>query len=85
VSLLWEAAKLNVESDNRRLLAVGDASLVSELRNHRNNRAHQQAFSADDDAYSTLDSARRLLTAASASQADESRMRGDPELQDKAT
>ncbi|MBM2811008.1 MAG: ATPase of the superfamily [Chloroflexi bacterium] len=54
----------------RKSLGQAERSLVSELRDHRNNWAHQQAFSSDD-ADRALDSAQRLLTAVSASQADE--------------
>src|SRR6202795_2667735 len=72
----WDAAgllKLMWESWNdvfRRTLGPADRSLVSELRDLRNKWAHQQTFSSDD-AYRSLDSAGRLLTAVSASQADE--------------
>src|SRR5262249_17680261 len=45
-------------------------SLVQELRDARNRWAHQNPFSSDD-AYRVLDSAGRLLTAVSATQADE--------------
>ena len=41
--------------------------MVSELRETRNKWAHQEAFSTDD-AYRTLDSVQRLLTAVSAAQ-----------------
>jgi predicted AAA+ superfamily ATPase len=51
-------------------LGPADRSLVSELRDHRNKWAHQEAFSSDD-TYRALDSAGRLLTAVSAPQADE--------------
>ena len=43
---------------------------MSELRDHRNKSAHQEAFSSDD-TYRALDSSGRLLTAVSAPQADE--------------
>ena len=43
---------------------------MSELRDHRNKWAHQEAFSSDD-TYRALDSSGRLLTAVSAPQADE--------------
>jgi hypothetical protein len=72
----WDVApllKLMWDSWNdvfRKTLGPAERSLVSELRNHRNNWAHQQAFSGDD-AYRALDSAGRLLTAVSAPQADE--------------
>jgi predicted AAA+ superfamily ATPase len=54
----------------RNTLGHAERSLVSELRDHRNKWAHQQAFSGDD-ADRALDSAARLLTSISASQADE--------------
>jgi hypothetical protein len=72
----WDAAallKVMWEAWNdvfRRTLGPAERSLVSELREHRNRWAHQEAFSSDD-AYRALDSAGRLLTAISAPQADE--------------
>jgi predicted AAA+ superfamily ATPase len=54
----------------RKTLGAAERSLVSELREHRNRWAHQNAFTTDD-AYRALDSAGRLLTAISAPQADE--------------
>ena len=54
----------------KKTLGFGERSLVSELREVRNRWAHQNAFSGDD-TYRALDSAARLLTAISASQADE--------------
>ena len=54
----------------RLTLGPAERSLVSELRDHRNKWAHQEAFSGDD-AYRALDSAGRLLTAVSAPQADD--------------
>lgn len=48
-------------------LGRSDRSLVSELRDHRNNWAHQRPFSSDD-AYRVLDSASRLLTQVSAAE-----------------
>ena len=54
----------------RRVLGPAERSLLSELRDHRNKWAHQQAFSSDD-TYRALDSAGRLLTAVSAPQGDE--------------
>ena len=72
----WDAAallKLMWESWNdvfRLTLGHTERSLVSELRDHRNKWAHQESFSSDD-AYRVLDSAGRLLTAVSATQADE--------------
>ena len=65
--------KLMWESWNdvfRQTLGPAERSLVSELRDDRNQWAHQEAFSGDD-AYRALDSAGRLLTAVSAPQADE--------------
>src|SRR5882724_5905516 len=72
----WDVAallKLMWESWNdvfRKTLGPAERSLLSELRDHRNKWAHQQAFSGDD-AYRALDSAGRLLTAVSAPQSDE--------------
>src|SRR6185312_11868949 len=54
----------------RLTLGPAERSLVSELREHRNRWAHQEAFTGDD-AYRALDSAGRLLTAISAPQADD--------------
>ena len=54
----------------REVLGRSERSLVSELRDHRNNWAHQEPFSTDD-AYRALDSAQRLLTSISAPQARE--------------
>ena len=54
----------------REILGHAERSLVSELREHRNNWAHQQPFSSDD-AYRALDSTHRLLTSVSAPQARE--------------
>ena len=51
-------------------LGRAERSLVSELRDHRNNWAHQKPFSTDD-AYRALDSIGRLLSAVSAPQSDE--------------
>jgi predicted AAA+ superfamily ATPase len=53
-----------------RTLGHSERSLVSELRETRNKWAHQNIFSSDD-TYRALDSTERLLTAVSASQADE--------------
>lgn len=72
----WDASallKLMWETWNdafRSTLGHAERSLVSEIRNWRNKWAHQEPFSSDD-AYRALDSAGRLLTAISASQADE--------------
>jgi len=52
----------------RRTLGHAERSQVSELRDWRNRWAHQEPFSSDD-TYRVLDSAARLLTAVSASQA----------------
>lgn len=54
----------------RKTLGQAERSLVSELREVRNKWAHQNPFSGDD-AYRALDSVSRLLTAVSASQADD--------------
>ncbi len=53
-------------------LGYAERGLVSELRNHRNKWAHQEAFSGDD-ADRALDSTERLLAAVSAPEADEVR------------
>src|SRR5581483_1210665 len=64
--LMWDQWNLVF----RQTLGHAERSLVSELRDHRNKWAHQQAFSGDD-TYRALDSAARLLTALSAPQAEE--------------
>ena len=51
-------------------LGQAERSLVNELREVRNNWAHQKAFSGND-AYRALDSMERMLTAVSAGQAGE--------------
>ena len=67
----WDVAgllKLMWETWNeafRKILGHAERSLVSEIRNHRNNWAHQNAFSSDD-ADRALDSIQRLLTSVSA-------------------
>ena len=72
----WDVAvllKLMWETWNdvfRNVLGHAERSLVSEIRGHRNKWAHQDSFSSDD-ADRALDSIARLLTAVSASQADE--------------
>jgi len=72
----WDAAallKLMWDSWNkvfRKALGPAERSLVSELRDHRNRWAHQQAYSSDD-ADRALDSMARLLSAVSAPQTDE--------------
>ena len=72
----WDVAallKLMWETWNdvfRTVLGHAERSLVSEIRDQRNKWAHQDSFSSDD-ADRTLDSIARLLTAVSASQADE--------------
>ena len=72
----WDAAallRLMWETWNdvfRDTLGFTERSLVSELRDWRNKWAHQERFSSDD-ADRALDSAERLLTAVSASEADE--------------
>lgn len=74
----WDAAallRLMWEAWNdvfRNVLGQAERTLVSELRDVRNKWAHQQPFSSDD-ADRALDSAERLLTAVSATQADEVR------------
>jgi predicted AAA+ superfamily ATPase len=64
--LMWEAWR-DVFS---KPLGQAERTLVSELRDARNKWAHQEAFSTDD-AYRTLDSAARLLTAVSAQESAE--------------
>jgi predicted AAA+ superfamily ATPase len=54
----------------RQTLGPAEKGLVGEMRGHRNNWAHQQAFSGDE-TYRVLDSAARLLTSVSAPQAEE--------------
>jgi predicted AAA+ superfamily ATPase len=72
----WDAAALLAVMWNqwslvfRKTLGQAERTLVSELRDARNKWAHQSAFTGDD-AYRTLDSASRLLTAVSAPQAEE--------------
>jgi predicted AAA+ superfamily ATPase len=72
----WDASallKLMWDSWNdvfRLTLGPAERGLVGEMRGHRNNWAHQRAFSGDE-TYRALDSAARLLTAVSATQADE--------------
>ena len=72
----WDVAallKLMWETWNdvfRTVLGRAERSLVNEIRDQRNKWAHQNSFSSDD-ADRTLDSVARLLTAVSASQADE--------------
>ena len=70
----WDVAallKLMWETWNdvfRAVLGRAERNFVSELRDHRNNWAHQKPFSGDD-AYRALDTTNRLLTAVSAPQA----------------
>lgn len=72
----WDSAallKLMWETWNevfRRILGHSERSLVSEIRDWRNKWAHQQPISGDD-AYRALDSAGRLLSAISATEADD--------------
>jgi predicted AAA+ superfamily ATPase len=72
----WDASgllKLMFDTWNdvfRRTLGHAERSLVSELREWRNKWAHQEALSSDD-TERALDSMARLLTAVSASEADE--------------
>src|SRR5205085_2476149 len=54
----------------RLTLGPAERSLLSELRDHRNRWAHQEAFSSDD-AYRALDSAGRLLGAVAAPQSSD--------------
>lgn len=54
----------------RQKLSQADRSIVSELRAARNDAAHQRTISSDD-AYRTLDSVERLLTAIAAPQVEE--------------
>lgn len=54
----------------RQILGKAERSLVNELLDIRNSWAHQKPFSTDD-AYRALDSASRLLTAISATEAGE--------------
>ena len=64
--LMWE----QWNETFRRTLGHAERTLVSELRDARNKWAHQEPFSGDD-AYRTLDSVARLLTAVSAPEATE--------------
>ena len=72
----WDASlllKLMWESWNevfRDTLGPAERGLVGEIRGHRNNWAHQNAFSGDD-TDRALDSIARLLAAVSAPEADE--------------
>src|SRR5579884_2605369 len=72
----WDAAallKVMWDSWNdvfRKTLGSAERSLLSELRDSRNRWAHQEPFSTDD-AYRTLDSCGRLLSAISAREAEE--------------
>ncbi len=72
----WDVGSLLVVMWNqwnlvfRKTLGQAERTLVSELRDARKRWAHQDAISGDD-AYRTLDSASRLLTAVSAPQSDE--------------
>jgi predicted AAA+ superfamily ATPase len=72
----WDAASLLTVMWNqwqivfRKILGQAERTLVSELREVRNRWAHQAPFSTDD-AYRSLDTVGRLLTAISAPQAEE--------------
>lgn len=66
LKLMWEAWN----DVFGRTLGRAERSLVQELRDFRNKWAHQEPFSSDD-ADRALDSMSRLLTAISATQADE--------------
>ncbi|MGE3977829.1 MAG: Swt1 family HEPN domain-containing protein, partial [Nitrospira sp.] len=54
----------------RKTLGQAERTLISQLRDTRNKWAHQRPFSTDD-AYRSLDSAARLLTAVSAPEAND--------------
>ena len=54
----------------KKTLGYAEKNLVSEIRNWRNKWAHQKSFSGND-AHRVLDSMGRLLTAVSASEANE--------------
>jgi len=72
----WDAASLlsvmwnQWEQVFKRTLGRSERSLISELRDIRNQWAHQKPFNGDD-AYRALDSASRLLTAVSSPQAED--------------
>lgn len=66
LKLMWEAWQLVF----RKTLGRAERSLVSELRDSRNDWAHQKNFTYDD-VIRILDSAARLLTSVSASEAAE--------------
>ncbi len=66
LSFMWS----NWNTIYNKTLGHAERSLVSELREHRNNWAHQATFSSDD-TYRILDSAGRLLAAVSAAEAEE--------------
>jgi predicted AAA+ superfamily ATPase len=69
---LGAAVKTNVGWNDvfRKTLGPAERGLVGEVRGYRNRWAHQEPFSGDD-TDRALDSVARLLTAVSASQADE--------------
>jgi predicted AAA+ superfamily ATPase len=73
--LMWE--QWNQVFKN--VLGHAERSLVSELREARNQWAHQETFSTDD-AYRTLDSVERLLLAVSAAEQAEAVGAGKQEL-----
>jgi len=66
LKVMWEAW----HEVFRKTLGPAERSLLAELRDWRNEWAHQQPFSTDD-AYRALDSAARLLTAVSAREAQD--------------
>jgi predicted AAA+ superfamily ATPase len=68
LKLMWDSWN----SVFRQSLGFAERSLISELRGYRHRWAHQEHFSGDD-TDRALDSAERLLTAISASQAEEVR------------
>lgn len=61
LSILWD----NWQMVFKKTLGQAERSIVSELRDVRNNWAHQKGFNLDD-TYRALDSIQRLLTAVSA-------------------
>ncbi len=75
-SVLQDVAVLLVVMDRswgqvfRRILGKAERSLINELIDIRNRWAHQESFSSDD-TYRALDSAGRLLTAVSATEAED--------------
>ena len=66
LSIMWN----NWNSVFNKTLGHAERSIVSELRDVRNKWAHQERFTTDD-TYRALDSIVRILTAVSATEADE--------------